>query len=146
MYKEKWSLWVHYDKRRAKRAKLCPLYRVKNLNLSGADFFNCGWWIWCVGTVLCTMGGGPLQFHDRNLPESWLEVRSESSPGGLEQSQRVHGKGYRHLSSSYWQLTWCYQSPVRWSYRGGDLVVGISVQVTTCFFFIHLVIPRFWRS
>lgn len=120
MYKEKWSLWVHYDKKRAKRAKLCPLYRVKNLNLPGADFFNCGWWIWCVWTALCAL----WVVHCNFMEGTCQRVRvggnlGQVSSGESEQSPVAKAKGiYRILSSSYWQLSWCYQSPARWSYRG----------------------------
>jgi hypothetical protein len=86
MYKEKWSLWVHYDKRRAKRAKPRPLYRVKRFNLSGLIFSIVGDGYDVCGLALCALWVGHCNFMaDR---ECWRYV----SPGGSEQSPVAKAK------------------------------------------------------
>ena len=62
MYKEKWSLWVHYDKRHAKRAKPRPLYRVKRFNLSGLIFSIVGDGYDVCGLALCALWVGHCNF------------------------------------------------------------------------------------
>jgi hypothetical protein len=84
------------------------------------------------GDCLVHYGGGPLQFHGRNLPESRLEVRSESSPGGLEQSQRVHAAA-KAKGIDIFQAVIDSSLGVTKVQSGG--VVGISVHVFFYFLF-----------